>query len=73
MFSILGIGNECPSFRISEHIFKIVEALEDVVRVVVVMASVVAVVAITRAVAGVVHDDLPVDDALDRAGLAVEA
>ena len=29
--------------------------------------------AITRAVAGVVHDDLPVDDALDRAGLAVEA
>jgi len=28
--------------------------------------------AITRAVAGVVHDDLPVDDALDRAGLAVE-
>ena len=70
MSSILGIGNECPSFRISEHIFKIVEALEDVVRVVVVMASVVAT---TRAVAGVVHDDPPVDDALDRAGLAVEA
>ena len=73
MFSILGIGNECPSFRISEHIFKIVEALEDVVRVVAVMASVVAVVATTRAVAGVVHDNLPVNDALDRAGLAVEA
>ena len=73
MFSILGIGNECPSFHISEHIFEIVEALEDVVRVVIVMASVVAVVATTHAVAGVVHDDPPVDDALDRAGLAVEA
>ena len=72
MFSILGIGNECPSFRISEHIFKIVEALGDVVGVVVVIASVVAVVTTTSAVAGVVHDDLPVD-ALDRAGLAVEA
>lgn len=29
--------------------------------------------AITRAVAGVVHDDLPAEEALDRAGLAVEA
>jgi hypothetical protein len=50
-----------------------VEALNYVVGVVAVMTSVVAVVAITRAVAGVVHDDLPVDDALGRAGLANEA